>query len=138
MKHANAKTFATIATIVVLVVAFAPFLFLGYCCHSCMELGEPTPAEKARYEQYGDKIDAWVAAEDFVKDHLRSPGTADFGWQRADKCVTDLGEGQYCVKGWVDAQNAFGAIVRSDFTLTLKYTGDDKWQLVEGPVLQQR
>jgi hypothetical protein len=90
-----------------------------------------------------DKIGAWVMAQQFVKDGLKSPGSADFGsvfgeYQKADDCVTDLGDGKYQVRGWVDAQNAFGATLRSNFTVTLKYVGGGNWQAVSGPTLVER
>jgi len=81
-----------------------------------------------------DKIDAWVMAQQFVKDRLKSPSTADFGgifgdYQDPDKVVTDLGGGKFRVRAWVDAQNAFGATVRTRFILELEYVGNDRWRL---------
>ena len=99
---------------------------------------EEDPAEKARREKYGDTLSAFVMAKDFVQNMLKSPGTADFGWQTYDKCVTDMGEGVYLVNGWVDAQNSFGGKVRADFIVRLKYVGNDKWRAIEGPYLVQR
>jgi len=74
---------------------------------------------------------AWIMAQDFVKKRLVSPGSADFGGmfeQSFEDCVTDLGKGRYLVKGWVDSQNRFGAELRSNFTCTLTYLGNDQWQ----------
>ena len=113
-------------------VVLGTFLFLAFGS------AEEGPETKSNREKYGDKISAWVAAEQFIENQLKSPSTADFGWQSTDECVTDLGGGTYRVKGWVDAQNAFGATVRTDFVLTVRCTGNDRWQLVEGPIVQQR
>lgn len=55
--------------------------------------------------------EARVMCEDFVKDRLRSPSTADF--QRPD--IRSVGEAQFEVSGTVDAQNAFGATVRQSY-----------------------
>lgn len=90
-----------------------------------------------------DKIAAWVMAQDFVKKFLRAPSTADFGsvfgeYQDPQKCVKYLGSGRYQVRGWVDSQNAFGATIRSDFLIELQDKGDDRWGLVETPLIESR
>jgi hypothetical protein len=79
------------------------------------------------------KIDAWVMAQQFVEDKLKSPSTADFGsafgdYQDPDEVVTDLGGGKFRVRGWVDAQNAFGATIRNHFMCELEYVGNDRWR----------
>lgn len=81
-----------------------------------------------------DKIDAWIMAKDFVTDNLKSPSTADFGgafsgeYQSPEDNVVDLGGGKFRASGWVDAQNSFGATIRSNWTCTVEYQGDDKWR----------
>ena len=85
------------------------------------------------------KLDAYVIAQQFVKNALKSPSTASFGWQTADECVTGAdSRGRYRVRGWVDAQNSYGATMRSTFTVTVRYEGGDKWILTEGPVITLR
>lgn len=79
------------------------------------------------------KADAWIMAQKFVKDRLRSPGTASFGGlftdhQDSQSVVEDLGNGHFRVDAWVDSQNAFGGVVRSYFTCELEMVGDDRWQ----------
>jgi hypothetical protein len=89
------------------------------------------------------KTEAWVMAQQFVKDYLKSPRTADFGgfsdFQSPDRCVTELANGEYVVSGWVDAQNGFGAVVRSNFVVKLRKSSDAKtWTLVGTPVISAR
>lgn len=90
------------------------------------------------------KIEAWTMAEYFLKDHLKSPSTARFGgilsgdYQNPKTCVTYLGNNDYRVKGWVDSQNTFGGIVRTNFSLRLRYNGNKSWTLVESPVMVTR
>jgi len=79
------------------------------------------------------ELDAWVMVQQFVKDQLRSPSTADFGsvfgdYQKPDDCVTKTGENTFQVRGWVDAQNAFGPTSRNNFSCELEYVGNDRWQ----------
>jgi len=67
------------------------------------------------------KKDAWVCAIDVVENRLKSPSTADF-CSYPEATITDLGNNRYRIKGYVDAQNSFGATVRSQFTVTLTLT----------------
>lgn len=72
-------------------------------------------------------------AQQFVKDNLKSPSTADFGgvfsdYQDPDQVVTVLGDGKFRVRAWVDAQNAFGATIRNRFVCVLEYVGNDRWR----------
>lgn len=67
------------------------------------------------------KRDAWVCAIDVVENRLKSPSTADF-CSYPEATITDLGNNRYRIKGYVDAQNSFGATIRSNFTVTLTLT----------------
>ena len=123
-----------VAIVVAIVIA------LGFWIHSA---SSPRPSSrpaqwKSARDIYGDEFCAWIMAKQFVEDRLKSPGTAEYGWQSQDECVTDLGGQQYRIEGWVDAQNSFGAKMRSDFTLTIQYQGNRNWHLVEGPIIQPR
>lgn len=73
-----------------------------------------------------DKCGAWVAAQTFVGNQLRCPSTADFGWQTYSEAVTSLGGNRYAVSGYVDSQNGFGAMVRTQFACEVRKSGD-KW-----------
>ena len=88
-----------------------------------------------------DKISAWVMAQQFVKDNLKSPSSADFGsvfgdYQKPDNVVTDLGGGKFQVNAWVDAQNSFGAKIRTRFVCELQYVGNDRWKLTSFAFLE--
>lgn len=63
-----------------------------------------------------NEASAWYAAQHFVRQLLKCPATADFGDQRWESCVVASGSNRYRVSGWVDAQNGFGALVRTTFT----------------------
>lgn len=67
------------------------------------------------------KRDAWVCAIDVVENRLKSPSSADF-CSYPEATITDLGNNRYKIQGYVDAQNSFGATVRSKFTVTLTLT----------------
>ncbi|WP_019850655.1 hypothetical protein [Desulfitobacterium sp. PCE1] len=63
---------------------------------------------------------AWVAAEQEVKSNLKSPSTAKF--QRySDEYVAETDdENIFMVKGYVDSQNGFGAMIRSDYIVKVE------------------
>lgn len=67
--------------------------------------------------------EAWSCAQDIVRSKLKSPSTADF-CSFTDCTVIHEGNGHYKVTGWVDAQNALGAVVREYFTVTYTATED--------------
>lgn len=110
---------------------------------------EPPPAvpvnqkESAQKEDKVDKVDAWVMAQTFVKRGLKSPGSANFGGifsehQSTDEAVTKIDDKTYSVTGWVDSQNGFGALVRSNFSIKLVYHGGGRWEAIEGPEIVSR
>ncbi|WP_240371482.1 hypothetical protein [Anoxybacteroides rupiense] len=64
-----------------------------------------------------DKINAWVIAQKAVKDRLKAPSTADFPMY--DERFVSAENGNIVVQSYVDAQNGFGAMIRSNFVVTL-------------------
>jgi hypothetical protein len=59
-----------------------------------------------------------------VKDKLKAPSTASFASSKADK----LNEKEWSVSGTVDAQNTFGAKLRTRWRCKAKYAGDGQWE----------
>lgn len=82
-------------------------LFVGYCTFS----GGGSKEKKARGPCYGLHLNANQVAKDAVRKSLKSPSTASFtsakAWQ--DKDCT------FKFHGYVDAQNGFGAMIRSEY-----------------------
>lgn len=69
------------------------------------------------------KIDIWVCAQDVAKQSLKSPKSADFcPFYEAE--VYSLGNKQYMAMGYVDAENSYGAEIRTNFTVWLTKTKD--------------
>lgn len=64
--------------------------------------------------------EALVACERYIKSQLKAPTTAKFNTQ-----VDENSDGTYTVSGSVDAQNSFGAMIRSDFSCTVQMNGDE-------------
>lgn len=64
---------------------------------------------------------ACACAQDRVTNLLKSPSTADFP-SGCDRFVTDLGGNRYTVTSYVDAENGFGAMIRSNYTCDVTVT----------------
>lgn len=75
-------------------------------------------------------VAAYTMCKSFVRDRLKAPRTARFPWSASESTI-DLGSGRYHVTSYVDAQNAFGAMLRTKFDCTVQWTGGDNWRLEE-------
>lgn len=86
--------------------------------------GESEPsADEQRYV-------AHAACADFTRDRLKAPGSADFP-EYDDRGVTITSSGSlHRVSSFVDAENGFGANIRTFFTCEVRDTGDG-WRLVD-------
>lgn len=68
---------------------------------------------------------AYYISEKFVTSRLKAPKTAEFSGYR-DATVTYLGNCRHRISAYVDSQNGFGAMLRSKYIATVKYTGEDE------------
>jgi TonB family protein len=79
---------------------------------------------------------AWAAAQSLIEsEKLRSPSSAEWptdGFLPAHsytEFVTYMGDGKYIIRSWVDADNAFGAKIRTRFVATVQDHGGYDWRL---------
>jgi hypothetical protein len=81
---------------------------------------EPDMPEKPRtYE-----TEALTCAKSRIKEMLKSPRTAKFPWG-SDEATIKLLEGTtFEVSSYVDAENSFGAMLRTNYTCLVTYTPD--------------
>jgi hypothetical protein len=77
----------------------------------------------------GGKGGAYEACKRAVASELKAPATADFSGPFSST-ITEHSDGTYDVVGYVDSENSFGANIRSDWTCTVRSTGDN-WDLVD-------
>lgn len=85
--------------------AFAAILCLAGCEDTTCETGE---------------IMAAVMSTHFVEAQLRSPSTAEFQAARNAK-VMKMKPCEFRVLSYVDAQNGFGGIVRTNYSILMTY-----------------
>lgn len=89
---------------------------------------ERAAAEEARREaeRCGDRYAAFAAAQHLVEQRLRAPSTADFA-SMTNSDVSQLACGRWRVRSYVDAQNAFGAKLRTDFVAEVRRRENGNW-----------
>ena len=75
-----------------------------------------------------DEVGAFFMSKKFVEERLKAPSSADF-CSYSDATVTDLGGGRFSVSAYVDAQNSFGATIRTYYSCVLRSTDGDTWTL---------
>ena len=86
--------------------------------------GSDSPSASRPHEL--SAIELHVQAQEFVKRALKAPSTAEFPWEPV-RAGTD-GTGLYQVESYVDSQNSFGAMVRSEWMVNMRLSGD-RWTL---------
>lgn len=77
------------------------------------------------------KEDAYTAAITLAPQALKSPDSATFPYydKSMDSGIVDIGGGQWQITSFVDAENSFGAKIRTDYTAIVSHV-NDKWRLV--------
>lgn len=78
-------------------------------------------------------IGALIFSRMYVKEHLKSPKTADFASFTASHC-TKLTDGKtYKIASYVDSQNGFGAMIRTRYYVKLIKTGPENidWKVLD-------
>jgi hypothetical protein len=78
--------------------------------------------------------EVYIIAKDFAKQRLKAPSTAEFQSSYEVQPVNE-GGGQYSISFYVDSQNGFGAMIRTNIIMKLKLTGGDwadinNWELI--------
>jgi len=89
----------------------------------------PTPTRTPIPTRTPYPSDARVYAKEFILDRLRAPSTAKFPWG-SEFTVTNSGK-IWVVKSYVDAQNGFGAMIRTHFTVKMEHLGGSGWRLLD-------
>lgn len=77
------------------------------------------------------KTMAMVMCEEFVDRTLKAPGTAEYGGLSDATITYEAAAETYTVRNYVDAENSFGAMLRSNFVCEVKDAGNDEWELVD-------
>ncbi len=93
----------------------------------------PSSADKANFRMEMESEVVIDRAKMAVKKRLRSPATAKFPgtfFGRGEYKVYLMPGGCYRVTSWVDSQNRFGALIRSEWVVDLEKK-EDRWEAKE-------
>lgn len=76
--------------------------------------------------------EAWIISQTYVKVVLKAPATAEFPYDNAGGSIE---ENRYNINAYVDAQNSFGALLRSNYYCKMDYKGGNwsdinNWDLI--------
>ena len=72
------------------------------------------------------KTDAYLTAQKVITERLKSPSSAQYPNYESG-FVQRTGDNTYRVTAYVDSQNGFGAMLRSQWTVQIKRDGEDGW-----------
>lgn len=72
---------------------------------------------------------AWSMCQQFLVKRLKAPASAKYP-SSYDRYVKQIDDNTFHVESHVDVQNAFGAMLRANFVCTVRYAGNDTWNLV--------
>lgn len=104
------------------VLGFAVLAGLAYGLSSCFS-GEVSEAYKNR--RCEDTTMAFVMSQKFIRNRLKSPSSASFPSITADGVQTaSISDCGFMVRAYVDAQNSFGAQIRTPYSIKLRYNRD--------------
>jgi hypothetical protein len=76
-----------------------------------------------------DRIDAMTYCQIAVKQSLKAPRTAKFPWTGVDAVQESWG-GRFSYRSYVDAENSFGAMIRTRFECEVEDDGVGRLRLV--------
>jgi len=88
---------------------------------------EASRKKKSTPSSSSEDLLAYNYAEDFVKQRLKSPDSAKFPgiWDGKRDHVTKLGNREYRINSYVDSQNGFGAMLRTNWSCIIFFKGDN-------------
>lgn len=106
-----------------LFIAFAGIaVFAVVIIASVDEVEPPKGKDYPKYNDNATKMNAIIFAEQRIESLLKAPSTADFSGGRSR--VTRDFDTLY-VEGYVDAQNGFGAMIRSHYKVRVEFIGEN-------------
>lgn len=108
----------------------SPFTWLIAVCAVIWMIGHFGSNGGSSKPRAPDEIDAAIACKNFVEDRLKSPSTAKFPLVASK--ARPLGTNKFALVSYVDSQNGFGVIIRTDFKCIVYYDVEKQlWELMQ-------
>ena len=93
----------------------------------------PAPKPTTTWRDYDSPALAYSVMKDFIKQQLVSPSTAKFPgfvFGGANKHVKLLGNHKFRIESYLDSQNAFGGMIRTNYIGVVQQVSEDRWNLL--------
>lgn len=90
-------------------------------------------AAELRQRECGERNEtgAYIMSQHYVKQQLRAPSTADFPWAHEISTLA-IGDCKFKINAYVDAQNGFGAMLRTRYSaIMIYYPEEESWNALE-------
>jgi hypothetical protein len=113
------------------IIALILVLGVVYCAANIPDQNDPKVRASNDKTQCESTSSAYYMSQTFVRKSLKAPATAVFPSYNAEGVSTQfIGDCTHIVRSYVDAQNGFGALIRTTYFAKLKYTGGDYWNII--------
>lgn len=98
----------------------------------CSDGDKKNEEKTEKVEKGQDKTEAYIMAQQILKKQLKAPSTAKFQKQwDGVKVVYYTNTDTYGITFWVDAQNSFGAMLRTTYNVNMKKTDEKHWKMTD-------
>jgi hypothetical protein len=114
--------------IAVLAIFGSVLLFIGSIGIPIADFFKPEPPDA--WKTKDNTTMAYVMMQEFVKEYLKSPGSAKFEWITEPDCEISKDGFEYTIRSWVDSQNDFGSLIRTRFSGVIEQVDADNWRLL--------
>ena len=112
-KNSSMKIIAIVAVIVLI-------FSVGYIIHYAHSANSDV---ETTTELRPTDTECWTAAQMTVEDYLKAPSTAKYSYYDEDWNIVRTGN-RVKISSFVDSQNSFGAMIRSNFTVIVTFDDD--------------
>lgn len=113
--------------LIALAMPFIAFFAIFLLVMRCEESPE-TQARRAKEKRCGDEFSAYSYSKNLIREKLLSPSSAIFpphGTEGAVR-IEEIECGRYKVSSYVEASNAFGALIRRPYSALMIYHAEDQ------------
>lgn len=106
---------------IISVISVIIFVFIAFGSETNKYFSDDSSSDSST-----ENLLAYSYAEDYVKQRLRSPSTAKFPgiWDGKADHISKIGERKYSIRSYVDSQNGFGAMLRTNWSCKITFVGD--------------
>lgn len=106
------------------IVGFVAFLLVFLAIGLVLQSNMPHVAATA------NRSDACFMSQKLVRQNLKAPSTAEFPIWSEENCKATHSSNSWTVTSFVDSQNGFGAMIRSDYVAQMTYQpATETWTL---------